>query len=130
MNNTLLRHITSDKSKSKFTFKENNVIHVTLKNDTKGKVKGIDNVEDSLIIEHVLLVNDLKYNLFSNDQLFDRSNMVIFEYLHCLVIHIIDKNTNFIRKRLRYTLILNEIDKDVKCFSGLTLYLAQKTWTC
>jgi hypothetical protein len=60
------------------------------KDNTKGKEKYISIIENSLTIEHVLLIDGLKYNLPSIGQLYDRGNKVIFESLHCLVIKIIN----------------------------------------
>jgi hypothetical protein len=46
--------------KFKFTFfKEKNVRHVTFRDNTKRKVKGIGNIENYPIIEHVLLSDGL-----------------------------------------------------------------------
>ncbi|KAG6735976.1 hypothetical protein POTOM_061337 [Populus tomentosa] len=50
----------------KITFiKEKNVEHVTFRANTKVKVKGVSNTRSSSTIEHVLLVDGLKYNILS-----------------------------------------------------------------
>jgi hypothetical protein len=59
--------------KSKFTsFNEKNVGHVIFGDDTKRKVKGIINIENYPVIEHVLLIDGLKYNLQNISPLCDR----------------------------------------------------------
>ena len=52
--------------------------YVTFGDNSKGKIIGIGNVgkEPSPIIENVLLVNGLKYNLLSISQLCDKKNRV------------------------------------------------------
>jgi hypothetical protein len=74
---------------------------VIFEDETTEKIKGIGNVGNSPIIKYVLLVDGLKYNLFSIRQLYDRGNEVIFnevifESLHYLVIHVIDETIIFI----------------------------------
>ena len=53
--------------------------YVTFRDNSKGKIIDIGNVdnEPSSIIENVLLVDGLKYNLFSISQLCDKENRVI-----------------------------------------------------
>ena len=91
--------------KFKFTsFKKRNVKHVTFEDDTRGNVKCIGN---SLIIEHVLLIYNLKYNLLNSSQFCDRCNRVIFKFLLCLIIHIIDNKIILVGKRLGNTYVIN-----------------------
>ena len=71
------RHMMGDIPKFIF-FKEKNVEHATFSDDTKVKVKGIGNTRSSSTIEHVLLVDSLKYNLLSISQLCNTGNIVIF----------------------------------------------------
>jgi hypothetical protein len=108
----------SDKFKFTF-FKEKNVRHVTFIDNIKRKVKGIGNIQNYPIIEHVLLVDRLKYDLLRISQLYDKDNGVIFKSLHFLVTHIIENKIIFIGKRLKNIYIIDsrEIVNDVKCFS-------------
>jgi hypothetical protein len=53
----------------------------------KKKVKGICTVGNSSIIEHVLFIDDLKYNLLSISQLIIRDSyiwiFILHDYLYC-----------------------------------------------
>jgi hypothetical protein len=78
----------------------------------RGKGKGISDIINSPTIEHVLLVNSLKYSI---NQLSDMGNKVIFYSLYYLVISIIDNKMFFIGKRLEntYVININDIDYDL-----------------
>jgi putative flippase GtrA len=81
-----------------------NVKHVTFEDDTRENVKRIRN---SLIIEHVLLIYNLKYNLLNSNQFCNRCNRVIFKFVLCLIIHIIGNKIILIGKKLGNTYVIN-----------------------
>ena len=66
---------------------------VTFEDDAKGKIVGIDNIKlgSSPMIENVILVDGLKYNLLSVSQLCDKGFNVIFDDLAC---NVFDRQTN------------------------------------
>ena len=61
---------------------------VTFGDDAKGKIIGIGNVKlgTSPLIENVVLVDGLKYNLLSVSQLCDKGFDVVFDNIACRVI--------------------------------------------
>ena len=63
---------------------------VTLGDNSKGKIMGIDSVGKNsfTFIERILLVKGLKYNLLSISQLCDKRCKVVFESSKCDVIDI------------------------------------------
>ena len=71
----------------------------------------------SIHIENVLLVNGLKYNLFSISQLCDKGHKVIFECMSCQVI---DINTNKLilighRQGNVYVVYLDDLSSSTVC---------------
>ena len=66
---------------------------VTFGNDSKGKIIGIGNIkiDSSLLIENVILVYGLKYNLLNISQLYDKGLNIIFDDSAC---DVLDKKTN------------------------------------
>ena len=73
------KHMTGNFSKFS-TFTQNDGGFVTFGNNAKGRITGIGNIGNSSppIIENVLLVDNLKHNLFSISQLCDKSYRVVF----------------------------------------------------
>ena len=61
--------------------------------ETIGKIIGIGNIKigSSPLIENVVLVDDLKDNLLSINQLCDRGFKVVFDDLAC---NVLDRQTN------------------------------------
>jgi len=66
---------------------------VTFGDDSKGKIIGIGNIkiDSSPLIENVVLVDGLKHNLLSINQLCDKSFKVVFDDLTC---NVLDRQTN------------------------------------
>ncbi|POO02797.1 hypothetical protein TorRG33x02_017830 [Trema orientale] len=69
------------------SFTKENEGHVMFGNNVKGKILGIDNmgITSSPIIENILLIDSLKYNLLSISQFCDKGYRVIFEPSLCLI---------------------------------------------
>ena len=92
--------MTDDFSKfSNFTKKDGGL--VTFANNTIRKIISIGNVGDSSppIIENILLVNNLKYNLLSISQLRNKGYRVVFESSKCLIEDACSKEVIFIINR-------------------------------
>ena len=87
--------------------------YITFGDNNKSKIIGIGNVgkEPSPIIENVLLVNGLKYNLLSISQLCDRRNGVIFDNVICTIENIKDNKILFIGQRVEnvYVLTIDDV---------------------
>jgi len=66
---------------------------ITFRDDSKGKIVGIGNIKigSSSLIENVVLVEGLKYNLLSISQLCDKSFKIVFDDFSC---DILDKKIN------------------------------------
>ncbi|KAK8310269.1 hypothetical protein V6Z12_D02G175800 [Gossypium hirsutum] len=66
---------------------------VTFGDNSKGQIGGIGSIgkNSSIFIENVLYVNDLKYNLLSIGQLYDKGLNVIFYSNGCKVINVVCK---------------------------------------
>ena len=66
---------------------------VTFGDDSKGKIIGISNIQigSSPLIENVILVECLKYNLLSISQLCDKGFKIIFDDSTC---DVLDKKTD------------------------------------
>ena len=93
-------------------------------NNAKGKIVGISRVgkKDSTYIENILLVNGLKQNLLSVNQLYDKGNRVTFELKKCFVTHMAKNKVIFKRERVNnfYTIDLSSLtNQDVKCFVAI-----------
>lgn len=69
-------------------------------------------------MEHALFVDGLEYNLLSISH-----EIVIFEFLYCQIICIVDNKIIFIGKRLENTYVIdtNKITKNVKCIKDLDI---------
>ena len=80
------RHITEDESKFTFLTKKK-WGYVTFEDDAKGRIICQDNIGNDTfsLIESILLVNGLKYNLLSISQLCNKGFKVIFETSHCII---------------------------------------------
>lgn len=81
-----------------------------------------------LLIENVLLVDSLKHNLLSNNQLCDKGFKVIFEASHCIFKDIQNDKTIFIGYRCDnvYTINISKYDGHDKCFSSMH----DQIWLC
>ena len=83
---------------------------VTFGDTLKGKIIGVDNIgcKSSPPIEKVFLVNSLKYNLPSIDQLCAKGYKIIFDHACCLILEndkilfVGNKKKVFIRLRLMH----------------------------
>ena len=80
------RHMTRDESKFAFLTKRKGG-YVTFRENAKGRIIGQGNIGNDTfsLIESVLLVNGLKYNLLSISQLCDKGFKVIFKVSHCII---------------------------------------------
>ena len=76
--------------------------YVTFGNNSKGKIIGVGSIgkNSSPIIENVLFVEGLKFNLLSISQLCDKGNRVIFEKTHYTIENTKDNKSLFVRYRL------------------------------
>ena len=83
------------------SFIKRNGGYVTFGDNTKGKILGIGNIgtTSSPIIENILLVDSLKYNLLSIGQLCDKGYWVIFEPSKCLIENTYSKEIIFEEER-------------------------------
>lgn len=82
------RHMTGDPTRFiSLTYKTS--VHVTYGDNNKGKIIGIGKIKtpSSYVIENVLLVDGLKHNLLSINQLCDKGLKVTVEPNHCLICH-------------------------------------------
>ena len=107
---------------SSFTKIENSG-EVSFGDNWKGKILGIGNVgKVSLtLIENVCLVENLKYNLISINQLCDKRYKVIFDKFSCAIENSCDGKIMFVGNRYGNVYIINiecahTLDK---CFSAL-----------
>ena len=75
--------------------------NIKFRDNSKGKIIGIGNIGKSysLIIEDVLLVDGLKHNLLSINQLCDKGYNVIFKSIMCIIINEIDNQVLFVAFR-------------------------------
>lgn len=93
--------------------------YVTFRDNNKRKIIGIGNISNksNLLIKDVLLVDDLKYNLISISQLYDKGYTVKFESPAC-IIEIPNKNKSIITLR-----IVNVYTIDLDNFHDETYFL-------
>ena len=83
---------------SNFDFlKKKNGGYVTFRNNAKGKIISQGNIGNDIssLIENVLLVDGLKHNLLSINQLCDKGFKVIFKASHCIIKDIQNDKTIF-----------------------------------
>ena len=89
--------------------------YVTFGDNSKGKIIGIGNVgkEPSPIIENILLVDGLKYNLLSICQLCNKRNKVIFDKDIWKIENTKDNKILFIGQRVEnvYVFRIDDIDQ-------------------
>ena len=87
---------------------------ITFRDNSKGKIIGIGNVvkEPSLIIENVLLVDGLKHNLLSINQLYDKGNKVIFDKDICKIESTKDNKILFIGQMVENIYVFRIYDVD------------------
>ena len=54
----------------------------------KGKIIGVGNIKgkSSLLIENVFLIDSLKHNLLSINQLYDKGYVIVFNHARCLIL--------------------------------------------
>ena len=87
--------------------------HITFGDNSKDKIIGVSNIgkEPSPIIENVLLVDGLKYNLLSISQLCDIGNKIIFNNVICTIESIKNNKTLVIGQRVKnvYVLTIDEV---------------------
>ena len=119
LDNGCSNHIIGDFSKfSTFTKKDGGF--VTFGDNTKGKIIGIGNIGNSPtpIIENALLVDNLKHNLLSISQLYDKGYRVVFETSKCLIETGCSKEVIFVgeRKDNVYTIDVGKFSNQEKYF--------------
>jgi hypothetical protein len=123
LNNGCSRHMTGDKNKfTSLTLKDGR--NVKFGDNSKGKIIGIGNIgkTHSLVIEDVLLVDGLKYNLLSISQLCDKGYNVIFKSIMCIIVNEINNKVLFVafRNENVYTIDLdNMISKESICLAAI-----------
>ena len=85
-----------------FTLKSKEERFVTFGDNKKGKIIGIGNIKitPSTFIKNVLLVDKLKHNLLSINQLCDVGFDVNFKTSMCIVANPLNSNSKFIGQRL------------------------------
>ena len=100
--------MTGDFSKfSTFTKKDGGLVN--FRDNAKGKIIGIGNVDNSFspIIENVLFVDNLKHNLLSISQLCDKVYRVVFKTSKCLIENACSKEVIFVEKeKMMFTLLM------------------------
>ena len=96
MDSGCLRHMTGDESKFAFLTKRNEG-YVTFGNNAKWRIIGQGNIvnDTSSLIESALLVDGLKHNILSINQLCDKGFKGIFEASHCIIKDIQNDKTMF-----------------------------------
>ena len=97
---------------------------VTFGDDAKGNILGKGTVGNSSspLIENVLLVENLSYNLMSVSQLCDKGFRVVFESSKCFIMDSVSDEIIFVGKRFDnvFTIDIN-VAKDVeKCFVSIS----------
>ena len=94
------RHMTEDESKFAFLTKKKGG-YVTFRENAKGRIIGQGNIGNDTpsLNESVLLVDGLKHNLLSINQLCDKGFKVIFEASHCIIMDIQNEKTIFMGHR-------------------------------
>ncbi|XP_057989065.1 uncharacterized protein LOC131172129 [Hevea brasiliensis] len=98
---------------------ENANLFLSLEKKDGGKV----GKENSPILDKVLLVDGLKHNLLSINQLCDKGCRVIFESKSCFVSRMSDNKMLFIGERIKniYVIDLHALSKkDAKCFVSIS----------
>ena len=92
---------------------------VTFSDNSKVRAVGIGSVSfvGTTQVEHVLLVDGLKYNLLSISQLCDEGNIVIFEYDKCIIKSPETKKIRFVVQchKNMYVLQLKELADQDEC---------------
>ena len=80
------RHMTGNESKFVFLTKRKGG-YVAFGDNAKWRIIGQGNIDNdtSSLVENVLLVDGLKHNLLSINQLCDKCFKVIFEASHCII---------------------------------------------
>ncbi|KAG8639484.1 hypothetical protein MANES_14G146816v8 [Manihot esculenta] len=119
------RHMTGNSSHFISLEKKDGSGQVTFGDNDKGKIVGICKVgkENSPILDKVLLVDGLKYNLLSVSQLCDKGCRVIFEPKSCFVSRISDNKILFVGERVEniYLIDLQAMTNlDMKCFVSIS----------
>ncbi|XP_057993753.1 uncharacterized protein LOC131174439 [Hevea brasiliensis] len=125
-----LRHITGNANLILSLEKKDGGGQVTFGDNGKGKIVGKGKVgkENSPILDKVPLVDSLKHNLLSVNQLCDKGYRFVFESKSCFVSKMSDNKMLFIAKRIKniYVIDLHALsNKDVKCFVSIS----DDSWT-
>jgi hypothetical protein len=119
LNSGCPRHMIGDKNKfTSLTLKDGG--NVKFGDNSKGKIIGIGNFgkTHSLVIEDVLLVDGLKYNLLSISQLCDKGYNIIFKSIMCIIVNEIDNQVLFVafRNENVYTIDLDNMTSVITPF--------------
>jgi hypothetical protein len=115
--------MTGDKNKFiSLTLKDGG--NVKFGDNSKRKIISIGNIgkTHSFVIEDVLLVDGLKYNLLSISQLRDKGYNVIFKSIMCIIVNEIDNQVLFVafRNETVYTIDLdNMTSKESICLAAI-----------
>ena len=93
LDNGCSRHMTWDINSFTTLSKYNEGGTITFRDDSKGKFVGLENIKvsSSSLIENIISVEGLKYNLLSINQLCDKGLNVIFDDFNC---DVLDKKMN------------------------------------
>ena len=115
------RHMTGDKRKFiSLQLREGGT--VTYGDNTKGKILGTGTVgnNSNTLIEDVLYVEGLKYNLLSISQLCDKNYNVSFNVKHCMVCNKNSDDVLLLRNRVNniYILDLEHSSSEITCLSS------------
>jgi hypothetical protein len=115
--------MTGDKNKfTSLTLKDGG--NVKFGDNSKGKIISIGNIgkTHSLVIEDVLLVDGLKHNLLSINQMCDKGYNVIFKSIMCIIVNEIDNQVLFVtfRNENVYTIDLDNMTlKESICLAAI-----------
>ena len=94
---------------------------ITFSDSKVGKIVWIGKIDKdpSKSLEHLYLVEGLKFNLLSISQLWDKGNKVIFNLSHCIVQNVHDKSVVLYGPRIDnvYAINMNSISSNkLSCF--------------
>lgn len=89
---------------------------MTFDDNKKSQTIGIGNmsISPSIFIENLLLVNGLKYNLFSISQFCDKRFKIVFELFIYIISSLNDNGTMFIRYKYGNIYMVDQNDLPMK----------------
>ena len=106
---------------------------VTFDDNDKGKIIGIGKIQitPTIFIDNIMLVDNLKHNLLSISQLYDKRFKVIFKLSSYIVTSLLDDSIKFIRYRYGniYLVDLDEIAmKSGQCLVANDAKIKETSW--